>query len=139
MRRLIAALLGLFLIATQAQAEPNGEEKALFRQIISDQMSAFRADDAAAAFAFASPSLQAKFGKAETFLEMVRSGYAPVYRPRSVEFRDPFDRAGATEQPVFVIGPDSRAYLAHYIMERQPDGAWRISGCFLERIQDESV
>ena len=39
----------------------------------------------------------------------------------------------------FVIGPDGLAYLAYYTMERQADGTWRISGCYLVRAQDESV
>jgi hypothetical protein len=56
-----------------------------------------------------------------------------------VEFRDVIDHAGQPEQQVFVIGPDGRGYLAHYMMERQPNGSWRISGCYLERPGDESA
>jgi hypothetical protein len=40
---------------------------------------------------------------------------------------------------VFVVGPDGLSYLAYYTMERQADGSWRINGCYLVRMEDESV
>ncbi|WP_374651531.1 DUF4864 domain-containing protein [Dongia sp.] len=138
--RLVTLALGLlFLTLAPARAEPSPTDRTSFQQIIAAQMSAFRVDDGVAAFGFASPGLQAKFGSAATFMEMVKEGYAPVYRPRAVEFRAVVDHNGQPEQQVFVIGPDGRGYIAHYMMERQPDGSWRISGCYLEPAQDESV
>ena len=44
-----------------------------------------------------------------------------------------------TVRSLFVIGPDGHAYMAFYTMERQPDGSWRISGCHLVELEDESV
>jgi hypothetical protein len=139
MRCAALALVLLLLTPGTLRAEPNAADKAAFQQIIGAQISAFRADDGAKAFGFASPDLQAKFGSPGVFMDMVKSGYAPVYRPRSVEFRAVIDHDIGPEQQVFVIGPDGRGYLAHYMFERQPDGSWRISGCYLERAQDESV
>lgn len=130
----------LCLLTGPAVADPtSAADKAAFQDIISAQMSAFRADDAAGAFGFASPNLQAKFGSPAVFMDMVKNGYAPVYRPKTVEFRGIVEHPRGPEQQVFVIGPDGRSYLAHYMMERQPDGSWRISGCYLERAEDESV
>lgn len=139
MRYVLLALFYLLAQPTLAWAEASDADKAQFRQIISDQMAAFRAGDAATAFGFASPALQAKFGSAAMFMEMVRGGYQPVYRPKAVDFGAVVDRLQGPEQQVFVTGPDGGRYLAHYMMERQPDGSWRISGCYLERVQDESV
>jgi hypothetical protein len=139
MRCATLALFLLFLTPGVLRAEPNAADKAAFQEIIGAQISAFRADDGAKAFGFASPDLHAKFGSPGVFMDMVKSGYAPVYRPRSVEFRAVIDHTRGPEQQVFVIGPDGRGYLAHYMFERQPDGSWRISGCYLERAQDESV
>lgn len=136
----LAFLAVMFCLLTgSAFAEPSADDKAAFQRIISAQMSAFKADDAAGAFRFASPNLQAKFGSPATFLDVVKSGYTPVYRPRSVEFRDVILHGAMPEQQVFVVGPDGRGYLAHYMFEKQPDGSWRISGCYLERAGDESV
>ena len=137
--RLAFLAVMLCLLTGSAFAEPSADDKAAFQRIISAQISAFQADDAAGAFRFASPALQAKFGSPATFLDVVKSGYAPVYRPRSVEFREIFEHGAMPEQQVFVVGPDGRGYLAHYMFEKQPDGSWRISGCYLERAGDESV
>jgi hypothetical protein len=107
--------------------------------IINDQMAAFRRDDAIAAFNDASPFIQGRFQRPDIFLEMVKSGYAPVYRPQQVEFRDLVQTGDGLDQRVFVLGPDGRAYLAHYLMQRQPDGAWKINGCVLEMLDDRST
>lgn len=73
------------------------------------------------------------FGTPETFLAMVRRGYAPVYRPRAVEFRELAETDGALVQRVVLVGPDGVPEVALYVMERQPDGTWRIAGCFLAK------
>lgn len=137
MRLIIACLLLMLPINTWAQT--SAPDQAQFKDVINRQISAFKVDDSVTAFGFASPDLQAKFGNADIFMEMVRSSYAPVYRPRFIEFRDIIEHDQETEQQVFLVGPDGRNYLAHYMMERQPDGSWRINACYLETAQDESV
>ncbi len=69
----------------------------------------------------------------------MRTAYPAVYRPREVEFRDLLEIGGAPTQQVLVVGPDNVAYLAYYIMQRQPDGGWRINGCILQKIADRAV
>ena len=133
-RRFVALLL-LAIAPAPAMAQAPADRAAIER-VIRDQMAAFAADDAAAAFAFAAPSIQAIFGTPENFLAMVRSGYAPVYRPRAVAFAELGLHEGMLVQRVLVTGPDGIAEAAHYVMERQPDGRWRIAGCFLTRSED---
>ena len=118
---------------------PGAADQARIEQVIRDQMSAFRRDDGAAAFAHASPTIQRKFGDPAAFMAMVRTGYAPVYRPRHVEFRDLVELRGAPAQQVLVIGPDGNPVMAVYSMERQPDGTWRISGCVLLPLAGDSA
>ena len=67
---------------------------------------------------------------------MVRQGYAPVYRPREVEFRDVIERDGKVVQRVYVVGPDGVPVIALYIMERQSNGVWKIGGCTLLKSDD---
>ena len=99
MRYVLLALFYLLAQPTFAWAEASDADKAQFRQIISDQMAAFRAGDAAAAFGFASPALQAKFGSAAMFMEMVRDGYQPVYRPkRSISAQSSTARRGRSSR-----------------------------------------
>jgi hypothetical protein len=108
-------------------------DRAAIKRVIDDQIAAFRRDDGAAAFALASPGIQATFGTPEAFMGMVRQGYQPVYRPRQVRFGEVIMRDWGPEQRVFVVGPDGHPYIAVYPMERQADGKWKTNGCSLER------
>ena len=136
----LALLLVLSPLMAKAQTAPDPAVVRDIQGVIRNQMAAFQRDDAAAAFQDASPFIQGRFQQPDIFLEMVRSGYAPVYRPQQVEFRDlvPIE-GGMLEQRVFVIGPDGRSYLAHYEMQRQPDGSWKINGCTLEPLSDQNT
>lgn len=113
--------------------EADGKE---IRRVIEAQLSAFQRDDATAAFAQASPTVQAIFQTPDRFMRMVRIGYQPVYRPRLVEFRDIIEYDGRPTQRVFLIGPDGAPVMALYPMERQTDGTWKIGGCTLVRADD---
>lgn len=115
------------------------EDRAAIRQVIGDQIAAFRRDDGDAAFAFAAPGIQRMFGTAETFMSMVRGGYQPVYRPRSFAFAELVEIDGQLVQQVAVIGPDGGRVTALYPMEKQPDGSWRIAGCQLVEPADENA
>ena len=119
--RLILVLLGLvaaFGAGPARAAESLGEgDRAAIRQVVEDQLDAFRRDDGAAAFGFASPFIQEKFGTPDNFMTMVRSGYGAVYRPRRVEFREIADDPDlGIVQKVLLVGPDGRPVLAIYQM-----------------------
>ncbi len=114
-------------------------DAAAIRSVIERQLAAFQRDDDAAAFAFAAPAIQAIFGTAEAFMEMVRRGYAPVYRPRGTEFASLVVTADGPVQKVLFAGPDGRLVLALYCMEREPDGSWRISGCVLVKPEERTT
>jgi len=137
---LAIAIMGPHLaVADDAPSALAAPEQQAIRQVIEAQLDAFQHDDGAKAFGFASPAIQHQFGDPETFMQMVKSGYTAVYRPRSVAF----DKLVATDlgpdQILKLIGPDGHAYTAHYIMQKQPDGTWMINGCYLTRVEDENV
>ena len=137
MRRWLTIWLAVLVIAPamawgQAPATDIGAaDRAQIRAVIGDQIAAFRRDDAAAAFGFAAPNIQAMFGSAERFLGMVRDGYQAVYRPSDVAFGELVYIDDRLTQLVQVVGPDGAPRTALYFMERQADGAWRIAGCVL--------
>jgi hypothetical protein len=109
------------------------------RAVIESQIAAFRRDDADGAFSFAAPFIREKFGDAATFIEMVRGGYRPVYRPSEVVFRD-IDATGTLPiQEVLVVDREGRSFIAHYPMQKQPDGHWLIAGCFLAPFDGEAT
>jgi len=109
------------------------------REVIQNQIEAFRRDDGATAFGYASPMIQEKFGDPGNFMNMVRSGYPQVYRPKTVEFEELSVEEVGPVQNVLVVGPDGIPVLAIYLMQRQPDGSWRINGVYLTRIPDQSA
>ena len=128
---LLLALAPLF--AAAQQAVPPEDARAV-REVIQAQLDAFRHDDAPRAFALATPGIRAAFGSAENFLEMVRSSYAVVYRPKSVIFEVPQLLDGQVLQPVRLTDAEGRAWIAIYPMQRQSDGSWRTNGCQLARL-----
>lgn len=141
MRAILRSLLLILVTAVTPAAaqEVSSADQAAIRQVIQSQLDAFQHDDASTAWSYASPSIQSMFGTPEIFMEMVRTGYQPVYRPREVEFRDLGDLGGTLVQDVFLIGPDGRPVIARYSMEQQPDGSWRINGCSLTQAPDQNV
>ena len=129
---LIALILGLAVTAQAQQPDVSAADQAEIRQIIQSQVDAFRRDDGAAAFGYASPAIQGMFGEANNFMEMVRQGYRPVYRPQTFDFREIVTLHGEIAQKVHVVGPDGRPVTALYPMTQLPDGSWRINGCYLQ-------
>ncbi len=136
---LIVLAFWLPAAATAETPSPSPRDEAAIRDVIVQQLEAFQRDDAPAAFAFASPMIQRQFGDPDTFMEMVRRGYRPVYRPRAVRLGALTREGGRLTQEVFLVGPDGRQVLALYFMARQSDGAWRIDGVRLTRSPEPGV
>jgi len=138
-----AALLVLFLIplahGAQAQevVEPAVQEKV--RAIITAQVEAFRRDDVAKAFSFASPSIQQQFRSPDVFATMVKGSYAAVYRPRSFDFRRLLKIEGAYYQEVAFVGAELQTLLCIYQMMEMPDGSWRINGVFAAQGKEQAT
>lgn len=126
-------MAGLVSPATAQEPALSPADRSAIRQIIEAQVEAFRRDDEEAAFGYASPGIQAMFETPAVFMDMVRQGYQPVYRPRSFVFHEIVMLNGAPTQKAEVVGPDGRAVTAFYPMMRLPDGRWRIDGCYLRR------
>ena len=137
---LVWLLMALVHPAGGSAGEPlSAEDRAAIRGVIEAQLAAFRADDGLRAFGFASPSIQRQFGSPANFLAMVRTGYRPVHRPREVQFRDLVEVEGEPVQLVLLVGPDFEVVTAHYVMQRQADGSWRINGCVLQAAPDQAT
>jgi hypothetical protein len=128
MRRLL--LLGLLLLVAigPANAVDNADSSAI-RDVIAKQMESFKADDAIGAFSYAAPRIKQIFHDPDTFMMMVRSGYAPVYRPKSTSFGELKQSDMGIVQFVTIADAEGNVWTAIYMMEKEDDGQWRISGC----------
>lgn len=113
---LFAAVLSL---PAAAQEEP-------IRNTIQSQIEAFRADDFARAFTFASPTIKGMFGTPENFGAMVKQGYPMVYRPAEVQMMDLREVAGALWQRVRITDQAGAGWYLDYMMVETAEG-WQIN------------
>ncbi len=136
----VAAMLAALASSAIAQSPdlPTGDRGAIVA-VIERQLAAFQADRAVEAFDYASPGIQRIFRTPEIFMDMVRTGFMPVYRPREVRFLDLVIEGGRLTQRVLLVGPDGVPVIAHYFVERQPDGGWRINGVTLHRSGEQTT
>jgi len=115
--------------AQEQSREPSDSDWKAMQRIISEQRAALVAGESVKAFSYASPGIRAQFGDAETFLELVRTSYAPLLTARYVEFLQGAVIDGTVVVPLRLIDADNTVRVALYTMERQRDGRWRIAGC----------
>ena len=134
MARFLVALLLLGLSGTSPAEDISKEDAAAIRKVISDQIDAFAHDDGPRAFALATTGIQGTFGTPEAFMEMVKSQYEVVYRPKSVQFQQPEIVGGEVLQPVRMADAAGGVWLAIYPMLREPGRGWRTNGCLLHRL-----
>jgi len=137
----LLALLGLILgLAAPSFAQDlSAADRSAIRDVIQGQVDAFQRDDGASAFGYASPTIRGMFGTSEIFMDMVRQGYQPVYRPRVFDFREIVTLQGQVTQKVHVVGPDGKPVTAFYPMTQLPDGTWRIDGCYLQAPEEHQA
>ena len=127
-RSLGGSALGLALLLVAAPATGQGADpRAAMTQTVLDQLAAFRRDDWAAAYTYASQTIQARFGL-EAFRQMVTSGYAEIARSlrATVSHVEMVDVDHGLVQ-VRVDGANGRTVDALYeLVDEQ--GSWRIEG-----------
>ncbi|KRR20821.1 topoisomerase II [Bradyrhizobium lablabi] len=127
MRAIVLFLALLLGLAAPAFAD----DVATAQSVIRAQEQAFASDDAAAAYSHAAPEIKQLFPQADTFMQMVRQGYAPVYRHKSFEFGEARASGGHIAQRVHIVDDDGEAWEAMYTLEQQSDGSLKITGCSL--------
>ena len=135
-------LLAFLLVTLPVKAQPmeiTDSDRLTIRAVISSQLEAFQKDDAEGAFSFASSEIQAQFGTPDNFLRMVKAAYQPVYRPRSVMFENMTTIEGFPAQQVLLLDRDGNLVRALYLMKKQSNGKWKISGCYLVPVKGETV
>jgi len=125
----VLAVVSLGALPAMAGAGSASEvDRESIRSMIRDQINAFHQGDGEAAFAHASPQIRALFKDSDRFMAMVRQGFTQVYGARSITFGDLVGVEGRLLQPVYLVGPKGRSWIAAYAVQQQGDGTWRING-----------
>ena len=99
------------------------------KQVIAAQRAALIAGEGKKAFGYATPAIRAQFGEADIFMAMVQVGYPALLTARYTEFLEGAVIDGLIIQPLRLVDADNSVRVALYTMEKQKNGAWRISGC----------
>lgn len=115
---------GVFAVAGTFGAQAQDAE---IRSTITQQFEAFKVDDFATAFMFASPTLQQFFQSPANFGRMVTQGYPMVWRPADVVYLELREEGGTYWQKVQITDAEGRFHYLEYRMQQLPDG-WRING-----------
>lgn len=134
----VALVMLLFSAASAQEAVPPGDET-VTRQVIDEQIAAFRAGDHDRAYSYAAPNIRRVFSTVERFITMVRDGYMPLYSPDAYRFGRNALISGQVHQEVIVTDSAGKLWQAVYTLVRQEDGSWKISGVKLEPFKGVST
>lgn len=131
---------GLAAAFTTSLAQANEAiDKQESRAVIEAQLEAFKQGDSAKAFSYATPNIQTMFGDAETFMQMVRKGYDVVLKPVTVRFVK-FETNGANAlHAVQMIDRQKTLWNVYYVLQKRPDGSWKISSCETEKAETDLI
>lgn len=126
MRRIAFGLLIAVCLSLPAAAPVAAQDNPMEKTIL-DQIEAFKADDFATAFTFASHSIKSIFMSPENFGRMVKQGYPMVHRPGSVRMLESREVGGRLWQKVMITDQTGRTHILDYQMVEGPEG-WLING-----------
>ncbi|GGD88829.1 DUF4864 domain-containing protein [Aureimonas endophytica] len=132
----------LFLAAALSFSAPlvaRADDAGDIQAVISAQLNAFKAGDGAAAYSYAAPGIKAMFPSPDSFMAMVRGGYAVVADARNVTFGPLQAEGGGFRQDVNMTDAKGQSYIASYTLSRQPDGSLKITSCRIRKGEDVSA
>ena len=119
--------LGLYGLLAGLLALPALAQEAPIQSTIQSQLDAFKAEDFARAFTYASPKIKGIFGSPENFGAMVEQGYPMVAQPSAVQMLELREVAGNLWQRVMITDMQGRTHLLDYQMVETAEG-WQING-----------
>ena len=134
---LLIVLIGITPFSKSfAQSETTNPEaykeslKAIAREIITEQVEAFKSLDLDKAYSFASPMIKSMFASPDIFGRMVQSGYPMIWSPREFKFLNFTLFNGSIVQRIMFIDTKEDTYLFDYELRKYQDGLWLINGVY---------
>jgi hypothetical protein len=132
---LFASVLAFAVVTShKPHAAPLGASAAagpvqVVQEVVQQQLQALATQDAMQAFALADTDMRTQFGSAEAFLTTVREQYPMLLHPTSVLFLKPETDGSVAMQKVRLTDDEGSSWSLTYLLNRQNDNQWRISGC----------
>ena len=120
---------GMFLSDPPQAAAPGTVSPQIVQKVVEQQLHALKHQDARSAFALADADMRTQFGNAEAFLATVKEQYPMLMRASSVLFLKPETDGTIAVQKVRISDEEGSAWSLTYLLNRQQDNQWRISGC----------
>lgn len=137
MKRRLFALLTLFAVMAfvpvkvLALDEISHEDRIAIKDVVQLQLDALAEDDADTAFALTTAGTRTKLGDPETFMEIIKEQFRPIYRHQRAIFSSPEIVAGRAVQRVRLTDSSGLVWLAVFMMQREADDNWRVDDCKL--------
>ena len=125
-----AVLMGAVYASNPPQAKPSrAAVTQLVQQVVQQQLQALASQDAMQAFALADSDLRTQFRSADAFLATVRTQYPMLMHPSSELFFKPQTNGTSALLKVRMSDDEGASWTLTYLLNRQQDNQWRISGC----------
>ncbi len=125
------ATLAFAVIATGTPVATENDDNTV-QAVVQTQLRALAAQDAGTAYALADLGVRTRFGSPEAFLAGVRTQYPMMAHPASMLFMKPQSDGSIAVQKVRVTDAEGAKWMVTYLLNRQEDHQWRISGCLVE-------
>ena len=139
MIKLCINLVFLFFIFINLHADQaNKEDFVITKKIISQQLEAFKVNDASKAYSFAAPFIKMRFEDPESFMSMVKDNYEPISNAKDFYFLKFKINNGNIYHQLQVISKSNQSYMATYSLIFIED-EWKISGCALSLMTQQSI
>ena len=139
LKKTILIIITILSLSGLAKSETSFEKEFSETQsVIESQIQAFLDENAELAYSYAAPMIKMKFTNPIEFMSMVKNYYEPVYNPKQFYFLEAKYYEGAIYHQLQVISQKNESFLATYSLI-QDEGRWKISGCAVYPMQNQSI
>jgi hypothetical protein len=139
LKKSILIIITILSLSGLAKSEISFEKEFSETQsVIESQIQAFLDENAELAYSYAAPMIKMKFTNPIEFMSMVKNYYEPVYNPKQFYFLEAKYYEGAIYHQLQVISQKNESFLATYSLI-QDEGRWKISGCAVYPMQNQSI
>ncbi|MDC1315759.1 DUF4864 domain-containing protein [Alphaproteobacteria bacterium] len=138
MKLIIQIVFFCFMSSNLLALQEDSKSFELTKEIITQQIEAFKIEDAEKAYFFAAPYIKIRFDNSDVFMKMVKENYEPVSNPKSFYFMNSKFLNGSIYHQLQIVSQSNKIYIATYSLTLS-GSEWKISGCSLSLMDQKSV